>query len=388
MAKKQFSNKTLVIVCEGTETEYPYFSFFKEKLGYQYDDFRIIESRENLDKINKLRSKENAKSINEARKRGLAPEQVKKPPYYLTLKESEDDVDANYKKYAQAPAKYVREAYLQMKQNGFAEAWVVYDLDDKDDKGHKNHNEAKDLIDKTGALNKAFSSYCFEEWLLLHYERCITPYRHSECFDSKELKQYDKDKKGCGHAQCKHPNDCHGENCLGGRLRAKGHLPEYGKNKGSEYAEMIMNDPVLRHKAYVNASWSRSLKDAIYYECNPYSDVDQLIMRLLDEHYDIKWMKVDEKFTLDGHNFTITAADGSIQICHDGDENYVFSKDNVYWCDEDYKFITSAVEGCNINFSPENNQPKMLVGKPDTVPVLCIKSGKQEFYFDLQKLWH
>lgn len=311
MAKKSFKTNNLVIICEGTETEQPYFEFLANKVRGQFDDIRVIPNPEDKLAAEKLRSGQKRLMKKLASENN---EKAKRAPLYVTLVETEPDIDANYNTFKQAPAKYVREAYLWVKNKGYSEAWAVYDLDDTDDLNHSVHDCAKELVDGTPSLYKAFSAYSFEEWLLLYFERCKTAFRNSAFKKAKK----EKPEYECKGRLCHYKKKCEAE-CIGDYLTYKGYTKQirdryadehtkkkeedYSKNDGEAYAKAIYEDKGLRRRAYINAAWSRSVKNDAFYECNPYSDVDQLIMRLLGDKINVHWLKPGEMFTLGYNSF-------------------------------------------------------------------------------------
>lgn len=244
MAKKSFNTNNLVIICEGTETEQPYFEYLANKVRDQFDDIKVIPSPKE-----KLASEEVRASQNRHMKKLASEnnEKAKKTPLYVTLFETELDIDANYDMYKQAPARYVREAYLWMKDKGYSEAWAVYDLDDTDDPDHSVHIRANELISNTPSLHKAFSAYSFEEWLLLYFERCNTEFRNS-AYKKVEGKKHNNDPEyDCNGRQCQHKKKCEAE-CIGDYLDRKGYENAickkkiYSKNDGKIYAQAIYED--------------------------------------------------------------------------------------------------------------------------------------------------
>lgn len=388
MAKKKFNTNNLVIICEGTETEYPYFEYIKNKVKDNFVDIKVILNPDDKKNLDELCERKNRKLKKLAYQTNESP---KKYPLYVTLEENEDDIDANYEKYKQAPAKYAREAYLWLK-NGYSEAWAVYDLDDTNDPDHSVHQCANELIESLpSSLHIAFSAYSFEEWILLNFERCATAFQHSAFKKTNEKKE----ENDCNGRSCHYKRRCTAE-CIGNYLTRKGYVESirgtysdqqtnkdksYSKNDGKIYAQAIYGNEILRHRAYVNAAWSRSLNNRVFYECNPYSNVDQLIMRLLDEKKDILWIKVSDEFTLDHNKFTIEKVDGALYISHKGTETCVLNNSQLYWCDDDYIFKTSAISGMNISFTKEDNKDKQLI-LSERYTILCIKNGNNEFYFD------
>ena len=90
MAKREFKTNNLVIICEGTETEYPYFEYIKNKVKDNFVDIKVILNPDDKEKLDKLRESENRKLKKLAYQTNKAP---KKYPLYVTLEENEDDVD-------------------------------------------------------------------------------------------------------------------------------------------------------------------------------------------------------------------------------------------------------------------------------------------------------
>lgn len=395
MAKKSFKTNNLVIICEGTETEQPYFEYLANKVRDQFDDIKVIPSPEEKLAAEEVRANQNRRMKQLASENN---ERAKKAPLYVTRPETEPEIDANYDKYKQAPAKYVREAYFWTKNDVYSEAWAVYDLDDTDDTDHSIHECAKKLMDNTPSLHIAFSAYSFEEWLLLHFERCNTEFRNSAYKKAEGKKHINDPEYDCNGRQCQHKKKCEAE-CLGDYLGRQGYVDAiskkynanylkkinkvYSKNDGRIYAQAIYEDEKLRHRAYVNAAWSRSIKKASFFDCNPYSDVDQLIMRLMDEKKEICWVKTNESFTLGVHSFTIKQEEGSLYLSHQGNVTCVLYKDQIFWCDDDYNKKAEAINGININYTVNGDDTKSLVVS-NNCNILCIKDGNQEFYFERQ----
>ena len=135
----------------------------------------------------------------------------------------------------------------------YDELWAVYDKD-----GYTKHAEAVKSAQAEPhqkLVNIAFSSIAFEHWLLLHFERNLEPFPKSRDV-IEHLKQ---------------------------------HLPAY--HKGTEYAKYFLYEETqeLLPTALKNAAWVRyQQRQALeqgtpIYNLNPYTDIDRLVQRLLDE---------------------------------------------------------------------------------------------------------
>ena len=117
-AKKTYNNN-LVIVCEGTDTEYLYFSEIKEYV------LANSQGRYNVIKVVPV-PEETIKQKNP--KRAHLIKRMNNEPqfhYYCKFEASE----ADYNLYKTQPTRYVRETVLFMKEDGYTEGWAVFDND-------------------------------------------------------------------------------------------------------------------------------------------------------------------------------------------------------------------------------------------------------------------
>jgi hypothetical protein len=128
------------------------------------------------------------------------------------------------------------------KQNKFDEVWVVFDKD--------KHPKMNDAFQKAKSKNIkiAFSSICFEYWLLLHYKKTTKAY--SSCAE------------------------------LMGDLSK--HIPEYEKNIKDIYNYTKANiGTAIDNAENLRAQASTSHSGCLIYDVNPYVNIDDLIKKLL-----------------------------------------------------------------------------------------------------------
>jgi hypothetical protein len=132
--------------------------------------------------------------------------------------------------------------------NNYNEVWAVFDKD-----GYTKHEKAFSDAQKHG-IKLAFSSIAFEHWILLHYEQNRTAFPKSQ-----NVIDY---------------------------LEQAGYFPGYSKK-----ANILIYDTLkdLTKTAIENAAWLRmemvknlAACDNKIYELNPYTTVDELVMKLLD----------------------------------------------------------------------------------------------------------
>lgn len=366
--KVLLDKQKIAIICEGTETERPYFEeLVRLSPTLSTDDVLIYP----------IKSEKKTGSLKE------------KGEYYPGV------YDEAYSCYSYEPMRWVRAAELIIAKEKCTEGWAVYDADNN--QGGRTTDSHKKTVDHSNSipnLHIAFSSYSIEEWFLLHYERNRKDFHNSECsFENSRGKQ---EKVNCGSKNCINPNDCKGEKCLGGYLRHNhfleiekdGITKEFQKGLGCEYAGITKE---MLHQACVNAAWSRSLEPTKEsYERNPYSDVDQLIMKLLNDSWEIKWeihwWKVGSLFSLGGEVFRVVCNEENTYIHYEGSNPVeLISKNDIYWCDgsqnSNYSAISYACDSNNVNFS--KSKDVKLLNKPNCHSILCVKRNNQEYYFEI-----
>ena len=364
----KFDDSSIVIVCEGTETENKYL----EKLVNEshFTEYKIVPNeREIVDK----KAKRNRGKIIEKKLQAGDTKSFLGPEYYVGLPE----VDQNtYDFYKSEPLRWVRAAQLYMERFNYAEGWAVYDLDNKtggrtEESHEKAYNHAV-----CNNINIALSAYSIEEWFLVHFERNPKAFQDSECTHKINNK---KEKIGCGSNGCTHTNNCHGQTCIGGYLREKKYIIDYDKGNGDDYVDITQKN---LHRACVNAAWTRSLNPNLPpYQCNPYTDVDKLVLRLLGKDYTIRWIHTEEEFKFDSSKLRIHLDNELILECKSATGVKVVP-DTIYWCDDNYESIGLATVLKQSALCTDKN-PIIIANKPAGKAILCIKSDNQEFYFEI-----
>lgn len=283
MARKIRSTRrnSIVIVCEGTDTEVKYLTdlaaYVNSNFPDRFTDIRIVPTAQEL--VVATQRAKNRKQLKNCN------------PYAYYVQEEDNALD--YDNYRAQPTRYVREAELFLKDGTYGEAWAVYD--------HDNFPEHEDASThaKTVGVNIAYSSISFEEWILIHFERNKYAFSKSVC------KRHKKD-ISCGSNV--HPDDCHGRICVAGRIREQKFIPEYGKSMDGLFKTLFPN-----HKlAIINAAWLRSLhQNENLWMCNPITTVDRLISRLMDYSVEYSWIASDCSFDLD--RFKLKLHDGQVE---------------------------------------------------------------------------
>jgi len=156
----------------------------------------------------------------------------------------------------------------------YDEVWAVFDKD-----GYTQHEKAFDDAQKHG-IKLGFSSIAFEHWILLHYEQNRTDFRKSQ-----KVIDYLKD---------------------------SGYFTAYSKK-----ADILIYDKLkdLTKTAIENAAWLRmemannlAACDNKIYGLNPYTTVDELVMKLLDFN-PVTYGYINEKVKISDYSITVTVND-------------------------------------------------------------------------------
>lgn len=311
MARK--TNKTgytILIVCEGTNTEPNYFKGIREHIAKDnlwIDDVEItISPKPPLDDDD-LKLQPTPKHKTKRKRRQLRTVKSEATP---TIED----------KYKAVPIRYVREAQQGLEDGTFDEVWAVFDKD-----GHPKPKEAYELATTVIAgktVNIAFSSISFEHWVLLHFEKNNTVFLKSEC---KERTGENKKSIGCGTGVS---NDCYGTKCVIGHIKTCLYL-DYEKAMNI-YAKIKTKTEL----ALENAAWLRyqQINNSLpIWEQNPYTNIDILVKRLLQIDKSITWIGYNQPLELDEIIITFSNNDNilKIEIINNQEQRYILNTSKV-----------------------------------------------------------
>ena len=346
---KRQTNENIVIVCEGSDTEYNYFNRIKEYIASngiatRYADIKVLPYRD--------------EAIDDKKKKGNRRHRalVNIQPYrYYTQTEHDE---ATYNTFKQQPTRYVREAKLFIEENGYTEGWAVFDKD-----VHPDHAHAFQYAQEAG-IRIAFSSYSFEEWILCHYER------NCHAFSASECKSQDNRKKKLG---CDFTHGCRGNECIGGYLRAKGYVANYSKTESQTFV------PQLIEKATINAAWLRSLSNQPIYLRNPYCDVDYLVNRLLGIDKEYVWIPLGGRFVYENTYLSVVFENKEAIVTNDGQVAIIIPC--LMFFDESGNSMLNAAFDCQTHIL--NPKDKVNIKVPIGAAVLSLHSGAMQYFFDL-----
>lgn len=333
----------LLILCEGTDTEYNYFINAKEYVERTYPDrftkIKVVPAHSEI-----------IQTKNPKRKRKKSLLTATDMPHYWCLEEHSVE---EYERYKQQPTRYVREAQLYLEDEGFTEGWAIFDKD-----VHSDHVNAFALATRVPNLHIAFSSYSFEEWFLAHFERNMHAYEHSECMLTKHHS------KMCGTGVA---DDCHGTVCLGGHLREQKHIPEYSKS--TEKLFEVYTLPRLE-AAFINAAWLRHLENGAIYNRNPYTNVDALIARLLNKQEQYEWSDRNTIFDYAGTQLKVIINACNLMIKNCGVRSCIISP-QCFFFSEEYGLNPSSMTTKNLII--ESNMTSEAIAIPSSFGFLRVR---------------
>ena len=359
-SRRKTNDNNIVIICEGADTEFLYFTEIKEFIEKhtpeRFSKIRVLpEFKAKLD-TGKLEKKE---------KRNLLPSKDNKK-YYA-------QADELYEEYKAQPIRYVREAQLFMEREGYSEAWAVFD---KDTYIEKNHQKAFRIAEETANLNIAFSSYCFEEWFLLHFELNPKSFKHSEC-KNPEGKYI-----GCGTHQNK-VDDCHGTSCVIGRLREQNYIEKYGKSNMHIFREYTL--PKIKEEfilPFFFAAKLRVLGTEEPYKRNPYSNVDMLVARLLECQQYLCCNEANKEFLIECDATKLKCfknPNNSICICNVGNGAFYVNNQKIqYFKSDSTSFMILDRSSLKCVLKP--NETINYTFQEDSEGI-CISGKKKKLFF-------
>lgn len=272
------SKYTILIICEGENTEPLFFNSIRDRIKDGKIDIGDIEITLRPEPKTDDSEVEDTNEHRAYKREKRKTKKVKVEPLPIS---------------GIPPLKWVEEGQRELKDGTFNEVWSVFDKDQ-----HPKAKEAFELAEKDvngKYVNIAFSSVCFEYYLLLHFEKIYYDFEKSECHE--KCKKTNKDIYfKCGMHT--HPKDCDGCFCINGYARKNNYWKE-SKNDSSVY-DIIENH---LYWGFVNVEWIRFISDKLeksnpLYLRNPYLTVDKLVKRLVGETKEWRFISLDEVITI------------------------------------------------------------------------------------------
>lgn len=257
------SNYTLLIICEGENTEPQFFRSIRDRImegRYPVEDMRITIRPEP-----KPDEQEGADE---------QPNKLKPVRKQRLLRPAKKAVEGAVE--GRPPLKWVVEGQQELRDGTFNEVWVVFDNDNHPTK-QEAFEKAEEVINDC-QVKIGYSSIAFEYYLLLHFEAIYQEFEKSECREAK---------KPIHCSSGEHPDDCYGVRCVGGYARSQG----YWEDSKTETSVFPLVENRIR-TAFWNAVWCRResdhrAADIKKYDRNPYVTTDDLVKRLTGYRNDV-----------------------------------------------------------------------------------------------------
>jgi len=235
------------------------------------------------------------------------------------------------------PVNMVKEA--KESKTDYDEIWVVFDRDrERDDQNIKAIELAKKW-----KIGIAFSSIAFEEWVLLHFEKCTKAFERSDC--------------GSRGGIC----TCNGSVCVKSYIK-QNYYPAFEKGRTKLYDDLNQKQNI----ALDNAAWLKHQYAQItnYHLLNPYTDVDTLVSKLL-ELPAIRYERINSVFSFDEIDFFIThhstanhIISVSIQVTNNSTNPLIFNnaQENIKLLDINNQELVYTVSQTKIIYPAENKE--------------------------------
>ncbi len=347
--RKRKIPQMLVILCEGEKTEPYYLNQLKKYVG----DRTPFDKIEIYPEIEKQAVKHTGKEIRPVKKLKGGKNNIR--PYYIV--KTEETID-DYNKFKSFPLRLVREAFLFKQEDGFTDAWVVFDKD-----GHPNAQESFSYANEKD-IHIAFSARSLEEWFLCHFER------NTRAFSQTICPQCESFLHGIGDAE----THCNGSNCLIGWLLGR-FMHNYKKNSEDIFVKYSVHN---MRTAFINASWTRSRSsEKKIWEQNPYTDFDRLIDAVLDGqtkdklniNQNFKWLALNTELDL------LTLKQKSDKYSLETSSKNNFSVDVMYWSSDLKKMVDKKT------FTITKQTP-LEIDFPATSSIVEIKYKDTSYFYE------
>lgn len=183
----------------------------------------------------------------------------------------------------QDPLNLVKEAKARKDDEGYDEAWAVFDKDREVNIDIRK--EAFEYAIENG-IKIAFSSISFEHWVILHFEK-----------NKKKFERCDCNSRGDS------PCVCEGEVCLLSALLKL--YPSYKKGSYKLYERLSdKTDNAIENSAWLKFQMRGEIITSPIYELNPYTDVEELVVMLL-ERKNILFSQINHEVEIEKLNLKV-----------------------------------------------------------------------------------
>ena len=252
---------SICIICEGEKTE-PY--FFSDLIAWMEREHIVCDYQCQIYPIPVKQSEADNDSGGRKRKK-------------RQLEDMPEKTNESVMQRGPMPECWVDSGIAQL--DNYSEVWVVFDKDE-----HPHHKEAFDKVRQKRRekrnLNLAFSSRCFETYLLQHFEYNTNSFQKSECDE--------KNKGNTRYFNCCLENAiigkaCNGDKCINGYARKHGYWQNSKNDQTFSVVRNLWFGIFNSHRLKWNSIATISPTIDVY-ERNPYLDTYRLTLRLMGYH--------------------------------------------------------------------------------------------------------
>lgn len=312
MARKTRKQRKILdsyyIVCEGEVTEPNLLKDFREYLVQN----GMLENKQQIDIYPIPRIEENIPTTRGAHSRkGKA------------LQGDEEPQDKG--PTGPQPLSWVEYALLKLEEHKYTSSWAVFDKD-----RHPKAKEAFELAEKSQEEGKklfiAFTSVCFEHYLLLNFEYCTKAFQRSECKNNGKV-------IGCGREEGIE-GDCLGDTCVNGYAR---HHKYWLESKKEDFGFHLIDDKIWF--GVYNAMCLREEKDREdkqpIWKKNPYTTFDYLLTSFMGyrELSPNESLTVNHiRFSIDQNKLVIENLGSKMEIILGANFTYLYQEDKSAKC--------------------------------------------------------
>lgn len=254
-------DESICIICEGEKTE-PF--FFEDLIAWMERENMVLDYQYRIYPIPVKQA--GTDSDNGGRKRNKRH-----------LEELPEISNESVMQRGPMPECWVDSGIAQLAN--YSEVWVVFDKDD-----HPCHKEAFDKVRQKRRekrhINLAFSSRCFETYLLQHFEYNTLSFQKSEC---NEKRNGSTRYFNCCTNKAETGKACDGDKCINGYARKHGYWQNSKNGQSFSVIRNLWHGIFNSHRLKWNSLATFAPSTEVY-ERNPYLDTYRLTLRLMGYH--------------------------------------------------------------------------------------------------------
>ena len=146
---------------------------------------------------------------------------------------------------------------------------------------------------------------------------------------------------------------CKGEQCVSSIIRGHNHIPDFDKNGRGYHLYALDQEYNLKEQPLINAAWLRWKSEYKKWSpCNPYTDFDLLLLRLMSDNRIFTWIKSNSSYKIENNSeIKISYTDNELIISNIGHKVIFIPARHIFRSDNDGKPI-EAINGQSYRLEP------------------------------------